>query len=168
MSNDLPQSKEALPGPAEVGSSADELAHAQKQLKKLNLLFDVALSNMARGLSVFDADQRLIVCNRRYGEIYALPESVTRPGTPFASIAGFLEPHDGSSEAEGESAWIESHVSKLAHGETVSYDQHLKDGRNVHVTSQPLTDGGWVDIHELWTRDAKRSRASNGSAITTR
>jgi diguanylate cyclase (GGDEF)-like protein len=148
LSNEFPLGKDILPELAEVGSSVDGLARAQKQLKKLNLIFNVALDNMARGLSVFDADQRLVVCNRRFAEIYGLPESLTRPGTPFAAIARHPEPRDDSSEAEGQRAWIESHASRLARGETVSYDRHLKDGRNVRVTSEPLTDGGWVDVHE--------------------
>jgi len=42
-----------------------ELILAQKkQLEELNARFDVALNNMGRGLSMFDAQARLIVCNR--------------------------------------------------------------------------------------------------------
>ena len=36
----------------------------KKQLEELNARFDVALNNMGRGLSMFDAQARLIVCNR--------------------------------------------------------------------------------------------------------
>jgi len=152
MSNELPQTKEALPGPAEAGSPADQLARAQKQLEKLNLLFDVAINNMARGLSVFDADRRLIVCNKRYAETYDLPESLTRPGTPLAEIARHLARdaagHDDSGEGERQSSWIEPDMSRLARGETRFQTQHLKDGQSVQITRLPLTDGGWVEIHE--------------------
>jgi diguanylate cyclase (GGDEF)-like protein len=150
MSNEFTlRKKDDFPGPAEAGDLADELVRARRQLRKLNFLFDIALDNMVDGLSVFDDDQRLIVCNKRYAEIYGLPESLTRRGTPFADIARHLGPHDQSDETAGQDTWIESHVSKLAHGETVSYDQYLKSGRNVHVTSHPLSDGGWVDVIDL-------------------
>jgi len=172
MSNELPQMKEALPGPAEAGSPADQLARAQKQLEKLNRIFDVALNNMARGLSVFDADQRLVVCNKRYAEIYDLPESLTRPGTPLAEIARHLvrddAGHDGSGEGERQSGSIEPDISNLARGETHFQTQHLKDGQNVHVTRLPLTDGGWVEFMSAWARGARRSKGSNGSPTTTR
>jgi PAS fold len=36
---------------------------------------------MARGLSMFDANQRLVVRNKTYREIYALPKRLARPGT---------------------------------------------------------------------------------------
>ena len=55
----------------------------KKQLQQLNRWFDVALNNMGRGLSMFDAEQRLIVCNKQYREIYDLPARLTRPGTPL-------------------------------------------------------------------------------------
>lgn len=150
MSNEfIPSKRDALPDAAEAGDLVDKLQRSQRQLGKLNLIFDVALDSMARGLSVFDDDQRLILCNRRYGEIYGLPESMRRRGTPFADIVRYLGPQRDSDEAADQDTWIEDHVAKLARGEAVSYDQHLRSGGNVRVTSHPLSDGGWVDIHEV-------------------
>jgi len=63
-----------------------EILQRKKQLNQLNRWFNIALNNMARGLSMFGADQRSIVCNRLYREIYGLPERLTRPGTPLANI----------------------------------------------------------------------------------
>jgi PAS domain-containing protein len=57
---------------------------SKKEFAQLNRWFEIALNNMGRGLSMFDADQRLIVCNKRYRDIFSLPESLTQPGTPFA------------------------------------------------------------------------------------
>ena len=45
---------------------------------------------MARGLSMFDAEPRLIFCNKLYREIYDLPEELTRPGTPLADIVAIM------------------------------------------------------------------------------
>ncbi len=36
----------------------------------------VAINNMSQGLCMFDADERLVVCNRRYMDLYQLPEDV--------------------------------------------------------------------------------------------
>ncbi len=151
MPSELPYAgKVAASELASTDELADELARAQRQLKKLNRLFDVALNNMARGLAVFDDDRRLVVCNRHFAEIYGLPDSLARPGTPYADIDRYLRDHDDrSAQADGENTWIETHVSKLARGETVSYDRHLGNGQSVRTFSYPLSDGGWVDIHEL-------------------
>ena len=41
---------------------------------------------MSQGLCFFDADQRLIVCNDRYVEMYDLPPDRVGPGMPLAEI----------------------------------------------------------------------------------
>ena len=56
----------------------DEVGEHKKEIDQLNGWFEIALHNMARGLSMFDAEQRLIVCNRMYREIFDLPERLTR------------------------------------------------------------------------------------------
>ena len=136
-----------------------ELLERKKQLQQLNRWFDVALNNMARGLSMFDANQRLIVCNKLYREFYDLPQRLTRPGTPLAKIVRYHAKQetgrDSPEEIERQCEWIHQHVAKLAQGETFTYTQQLKSGRIVQVTNQPLPGGGWVDIQEDITQRRK-------------
>ncbi|MCZ7594425.1 MAG: diguanylate cyclase [Hyphomicrobium sp.] len=101
---------------------------------------------------MFDADQRLVMCNRLYREIYQLPARLTRPGTSLASIVRYHvrreTGRDDASERAKQRAWIKSHVAQLARGKTFVHVQRLKSGRIVQVTNQPLAAGGWVDIQE--------------------
>lgn len=39
-----------------------------------------ALGNIPQGLSMFDKDRKLLVCNARYAELYRLPPHLARPG----------------------------------------------------------------------------------------
>jgi len=131
----------------------DDLVLEQtKQLEELNRRFDVALNNMDRGLSMFDAEARLIVCNKQYREMYGLPEELARPGTPLAEIVRYHVKtetgRDDPEELEKQRAWIANHVAELARGKTFSHTQFLKNGRIVLVSNQPLAWGGWVDIQE--------------------
>jgi diguanylate cyclase (GGDEF)-like protein len=124
----------------------------KKQLEQLNEWFAIALNNMARGLSMFDAEQRLIVCNSMYREIFDLPERLTRPGTPLAEIVRYHVKRETGSDSpkdrENQRKWIDYHVAELARGKTFSDTRHLKNGRIVLVTNQPMHDGGWVDLQE--------------------
>ena len=43
-----------------------ELLQKKGELERLNLQLDAAINNMPLGLSMFDAQERLLVCNRRY------------------------------------------------------------------------------------------------------
>jgi len=132
--------------------NTEEILKHKKQLEQLNGWFEIALDNMARGLSMFDAQQRLIVCNKMYREIYQLPIELTQPGTPLAEIVRFHVRRetgcDRFEDVEKQRKWIEHHVAELARGKTFSYVQELKDGRTILVTNQPLSNGGWVDLQE--------------------
>src|SRR5690606_31163193 len=50
----------------------------------------LAIDYLPQGIAVFDAGLRLVVSNRRYNLLLALPEDLTRPGTPLFDIALFL------------------------------------------------------------------------------
>jgi diguanylate cyclase (GGDEF)-like protein len=147
---------------AALQPSTDLILEQKKQLEELNSRFEVALNNMGRGLSMFDAQARLIVCNKLYREIYQLPDELTPPGTTLAEIVryhvkmetGCDEPED----VEKQRKWIENHVAELTGGKSFSRTQHLKSGRIVLVSNQPLTGGGWVDIQEDITEKRQAER----------
>ena len=69
-----------------LAAATAALERSKRSLEQTNVLFDTALKNMAHGLSMFDGDQRLVVCNTRYGEMYGLPPAVTKPGTTLRAI----------------------------------------------------------------------------------
>ena len=132
--------------------NTDEADAHKKEIDQLNGWFEIALNNMARGLSMFDAEQRLIVCNRMYRDIFDLPERLTRRGTTLPDIVRYHVKRETGSDTpedvEKERNWIEYHVSELARGRTFSDTRHLKNGRIVLVTNQPMPQGGWVDLQE--------------------
>src|SRR5262245_24990535 len=136
------------------GESADAAAliAQAKRLEQLNSWFEVALDNMARGLSMFGADKRLIVCNAIYREIYELPAHLTRPGTPLIDIVTYHvlkeRGHLNENDRHQLLAWIGQHTANLGEGKGFSHTQKLKNGRTILVSYQPLSDGGWVDIQE--------------------
>ncbi|MDQ8699957.1 diguanylate cyclase domain-containing protein [Hyphomicrobium sp. LHD-15] len=119
---------------------------------RLKSSFEIAVNNMARGLSMFDAERRLVVCNALYREIYGLTESITAPGTPLAKIIAFHCARNDLSETDSDlirqQSWIDAHTRALARGKVFSHLQHLRNGRIVLVTYQPMADGGWVDTQE--------------------
>jgi diguanylate cyclase (GGDEF)-like protein len=107
---------------------------------------------MARGLSMFDANQRLIVCNRFYRDMYGLPDWIARKGTALSEIIRYHAIREGGTDGphdrERQEIWIADHLARLKQGHTITHASELKDGRTVLVTSQPLSDGGWVDLDE--------------------
>lgn len=119
----------------------------ENELRTQNVRFDAALNNMGQGLSMFDAAQQLVVCNRRYAEMYGLPPELVTPGVKLHDILAYRVA-SGLCSAAG----AEMHVAKrlaivdarLPHSSTIE----LSDGRTIAIVHQPMVDGGAVSTHE--------------------
>ena len=46
----------------------------------------VAINNMSQGLCMFDGNERLVVCNQRYMEMYQLSADIVKPGCSLQSL----------------------------------------------------------------------------------
>ena len=138
-------------------SNAIELLERKAQLEQANFQFDVTLSNMTHGLCMFDAAQRLIVCNARYIRMYELPPHLTRPGTPLQKIIeGRLA--SGNLALDQFSITVAERANEIANLKACMFTQNLSDGRVISIHHQPMADGGWVSVHEDIT-DRRRAEA---------
>src|SRR5262249_1168698 len=63
-----------------------KLAQKSGELEQVNARLDTAVSNMSQGLLLFDASERIVICNRRYIELYGLSADVVRPGCSFQRL----------------------------------------------------------------------------------
>jgi diguanylate cyclase (GGDEF)-like protein len=95
---------------------------------------------------MFDAENRLMVFNRRYIKLYGLdPEQIT----PGMSLRSLLECRAKTNtfigETEKYAAMLGALISK---GETYSRMADLPDGRTISIVSRPMACGGWVVTHE--------------------
>lgn len=108
---------------------------------------DLALNNMAQGLSMYDAEGRLVMCNDRYRELYELPERLVRPGTSSADI---LQDRIERGIVTDRAA-IERFRAMFARP-TERCEERLiysdARGRQIAVLRRPLENGGWVKTHE--------------------
>ena len=63
-----------------------QLDRANEQMRLQNLRFDTALNNMSQGLLMFDAQERVVVSNDRYIEMYELSRDVVKPGCSLIDL----------------------------------------------------------------------------------
>lgn len=121
------------------------------EIEKLNTWFHIALNNMARGLSMFDAQGKLLVCNDRYLELYCLPQKLGVPGTSFEAIAEHWCSKFGATNhvtPQQLESWMIKLHAQIATGAPFSEVHEIEAGRTALVNTQPLEGGGWVDLHE--------------------
>ena len=118
----------------------------EESLREQNLLFDAALNNMSQGLCMFDADQRLIVCNEQYVEIFDTDRKLIRPGVTLREI--FADGVRRGVNTETVDELMGRRLALVAKGRPVVYEQPLADGRTIEMSICPMANGGWVGTYE--------------------
>jgi diguanylate cyclase (GGDEF)-like protein len=127
--------------------STEKELSAQRAIAQHAGRFEIAMNNMLHGLSMFDADDRLIVCNGRYAEIYALPARLTQPGTSGGDVFAHVSATFGIPVSVLKRATPQNKTSISSAGEGTAL-RHLNDGRTILIRSRLMADGGCVRIHE--------------------
>ncbi len=92
--------------------------------------FDAAMNNMSQGLSLFDGEQRIILSNARYAEIYHLSEEQVKPGTTLRQIIEYRRAKRTNCEMAADvlvdaKLKLEKEVQELVDGRLISMTRHL-------------------------------------------
>jgi PAS domain S-box-containing protein len=119
-----------------------------RPMQELSGLLHIALSNMPNGLCMFDRDQKLMISNSRYREMYGLTPEQVKPGTSLRQILEYHLANGESSELD-----IDEYIALIVKQRMQTHV--LADGRTVAMRRSPMPDGGWIATHEDIT-DQKR------------
>ena len=117
---------------------------------------DAALNNMTQGLCMFGADNRLLLWNRRYLEIYRIASDGISAG---CNLEQMLEANILAGTAYCDLAHCAEKLETATNTRSPdSFTAELADGRTVYVSYQPIDNGGWISTHEDVT-ERKKSEA---------
>ena len=116
------------------------------KLRETNALFDAALANMSNGLSMFDANGRLMVWNEKYLELYGMSPQIVRSGASIQSIVEHRK-QLGNLDLDVDAYVDEFRRTLIKTGRSTSTSR-LRDGRIVSVINTAIAGGGWVAVHE--------------------
>jgi len=151
--------------------SADAAALARATL-------EAAVSALQDGFVLYDADDRLVICNDRYREIYARSAPAIVQGASFESILRYGLAHGEYADAKGrEEEWLQTRLSRHRHP-SEEIEQRLSDGLWLRIFEKPTPDGGRVGLRvditalklaeqrALGDRSAAMEASQDGIAIT--
>lgn len=119
---------------------------ADDELLKQKLQTETAVENMSQGLAMFDGDGRLVLCNRRYVEIYNLSADMVITGTTVLQLTEYRKQRGTFSGDAWE--YCEELLATIRAGKALNLTVDLPNGRCVVAISRPMSGGGWVATHE--------------------
>src|SRR6266850_784142 len=125
-----------------------KLSHQHRMSKQRLSLekqrLDTAVNNMTQGLLLFDAKQHLIICNKRYLEMYGLSAEIVKPGCSFHEVIAHRK--DTGSFVGDIDQYVEVVLRDIRHRNAMIIS--TPDGRSIQVVNEPVPDGGWLATHE--------------------
>jgi methyl-accepting chemotaxis protein len=121
-------------------------AFADRHLNEQRFQLGSALDSVDLGLSIFDADERLRICNAAYRRMYGISADVAKSGCHIVELLRHRAAA-GSFDQDPE----EHHRtvrSRMAQGLSANNETRLRNGRIISVSRHPIAGGGWVAVHE--------------------
>ena len=132
----------------------DEQQERQREIYALELIYS-AMALLDHGFILFDADDRMVMCNDRFRQVYSEILDKLTPGVSFEEImrASVDRQMQFGSEEEKQ-AWIRQRLEQHRNP-SGPVDQKLSSGEWIRIIEQKLPDGGTVGLRIDLT-DAKR------------
>ena len=113
----------------------------QRRLAAENATADLrlrdAFETIGEAFVLWDAENRLVLCNSKFQHLHGLPYSLVQRGTPYDAIKPYLKniaPQDGRDEAAS------------SEDRARSYEMLLPEGRWLQVNERRTKDGGFVSV----------------------
>ena len=131
----------------ELKRRESDILRMTDELRRTNIQFDTALNNMIQGLCMFDDEQTLVVCNRRYLDMYGFDPEIVKPGIKLREIMEYSVSIGNYTEEEAAAA-IAARPDHAKLRERATLKQHLRDGRVIAVMHQPMPNGGSIATYQ--------------------
>lgn len=110
-------------------------------------LTQAGLNLIQQALSIYDRDLRLAVCNRRFREMFDLPEEFARPGARFEDTIRYLVQRGEYGAVEDVEAAVRMRVEQARAFRPHYMERTRPNGRTIAVEGSPLQQGGWVTVY---------------------
>lgn len=157
---------------AKITRDLTEKKRQSDRLQEVSRNLDLALSHMSQGLCLFDREERLVLLNARFRQMFALPEGACQAGMSMAAVLGEVFGQAPASHAglAAELARIRGQFASPEARPSAIALELPRDGRTIAVSHRGLPGGGWVftmdDITELRQIEGRILHMAHHDALT--
>ena len=133
---------------------------AERAVARSNRLLQEAISSIPEGFTIYDENDRLLVCNDAYLDFYSTSRDLIVPGATFEEIVRRGAERGQYKEATGNvDAWVKERVRKHQGADGSHLEQQLDDGRWLLIveyrTVSGFIVGNRIDITTLKNTEAE-------------
>jgi PAS domain S-box-containing protein len=129
--------------PEEVAEMLDETS---QELRFSRQLLQATMENVSQGISVADAEGRLVGWNRRYLEMFSYPDDMVRVGRPIADLIRW-NAERGEFGASDPDVQINKRLLHMKAGTAYVIQRRRRNGRVYEIRGQAMPDGGYVTTY---------------------
>ncbi len=142
----------------EVDEVAELLDETSQELRFSRQLLQATMENVTQGISVVDAQLRVVAWNRRYLELFGYPDGLVAVGRPvldllrWSAARGELGPGDPEVQ-------VEKRLAHLRAGTTYTFQRVRRNGQVYSIHGQPMAGGGFVTTYTDITEFKRHEQA---------
>ncbi|WP_370637252.1 PAS domain-containing protein [Phyllobacterium chamaecytisi] len=132
-----------------IGSWSDVTArkHAEIDSQRSEQRLTDAIESISEGFSLYDAEDRLIVCNSAYGELLYPGLGTPAPGTPYEMLIRNAAEQGLVEDAKGRvDEWIDERLARHRQPGHPHVQQRA-NGRWIQINERKTTEGGTVAVY---------------------
>jgi len=148
-----------------VNAMLDRLTENLGALRLAHDRLTLPTEAMNDGFAIWDAQDRLVLCNRRFRHFFNDLDADTTDLNFFQALDQHTRPLLALDD-QSFAVWRESRLACRRNGGTCRFD--LKDGRHIEVSESRMQDGGTVGIYTDITETVRREAALNRSEARLR
>ena len=123
-------------------------------------LIQAGFNLIQQGLTIFDAELRLVGWNARFTEMFDLPRDLVHRNAAFADIIRYLVlrgEYGPAAAGEGE-AMVRERVERARAFEAHYLERDRPNGQTIAIEGHPLAQGGWVAVYTDITAHKRQER----------
>ncbi len=94
-----------------------------------------AIETIPEAFVLWDADNRLVLCNSNFQQLHDLPDEAVAPGTSYEAVV-----------AAGRQPVVRTKVAGHEAPGSRTFEAQLEDGRWLHISERRTKDGGYVSV----------------------
>ncbi|WP_434362019.1 PAS-domain containing protein [Parasalinivibrio latis] len=127
--------------------NAVEKQRITRDLREQKDLLEAIFNHMQDGLSVFDANQRLIAWNKHYLDLLNLDKTEVYIGQHIDEVQSLISRVPSHTHSLTQQPLEQTAMNQVRQTESAVFERYFEDGRIIEFRSRPMPTGGFVTLY---------------------